>query len=101
MTLLTFLSLKFLQLLYYPFLVLGTRVRPSDYLEKFLCQCRCSLCGQSLINLVHHRFQKLHRNIVVAAGTIVSKAQNNLLEFIVGGIVDSKCVGIWDPVQQL
>ena len=52
-------------------------------------------------NLVHYRFKKLYRNIVVAAGTIVSKVQNNLLDFITGGIVDGKSVGIGDPVQQL
>ena len=48
-------------------------------------------------NLVQHRFNKVPRNIVVAAGTIVSKVQNNLL----GSIVASICIGILDPVQQL
>ena len=38
---------------------------------------------------------------VMTAGTIVVKFQDNLLDFIVGGIVDGKCVGIRDPVQQL
>ena len=38
---------------------------------------------------------------VMTAGTIVVKFQDNLLDFIVGGIVDGKCVGIGDPVQQL
>ena len=54
-------------------------------------------------NLVHHRFEKLHRNmnIVVTAKAIVSKVQNNLLGFFVGGIVDGKCVGIRNPAQQL
>ena len=37
----------------------------------------------------------------MTAGTIVVKVQNNLLDFIVGGIVDGKCVRIGDPVQQL
>ena len=36
----------------------------------------------------------------MTARTIVSKVQNNLLNFIVGGIVDGKCVGIGDPLQQ-
>ena len=52
-------------------------------------------------NVVRYRFKKLYRNILVPDGTIVSKVQNNLLDFIVGGIVDSKCVGIEDPVQEL
>ena len=53
--------------------------------------------------MVHHRFEKLHRNmnIVVTAKAIVSKVQNNLLGFFVGGIVDGKCVGIRNPAQQL
>ena len=44
-------------------------------------------------NLVHHRFEKLHRNmnIVVTAKAIVLKVQNNLLGFFVGAIVD----GFW------
>ena len=33
--------------------------------------------------------------------TIVSKVQNNLLDFIVGGIIDDKFIGIGDTVQQL
>ena len=52
-------------------------------------------------NLVHQRFKKIYWNITVAAGTIVCKIQNNLLDFIVSGIVDDKCFGIWDPIQQL
>ena len=50
--------------------------------------------------MFHYRFKKLYRNIVMTARTIVSKVQNNLLNFIVGGIVDGKCVGIGDPLQQ-
>ena len=40
----------------------------------------------------HTTVKKLYKNIVVAAGTIVSKVQNNLLDFIIDGIVDGKCV---------
>ena len=57
--------------------------------------------GNRRCNLVHHRFTKLRKNIAVAAGTSVSKVQNNLLDFIVGVKVDGKCVGIWEPIQQL
>ena len=38
---------------------------------------------------------------VMDAGTVVSKVLNNLLDFIVGGMVVGKCVGIRVPVQQL
>ena len=46
-------------------------------------------------------FKKLYRYIVMDAGTVVSKVLNNLLDFIVGGMVVGKCVGIRVPVQQL
>ena len=35
--------------------------------------------------------------MVVAAGTIVSKVHNNLLDFIAGSTIDGKCVGIANP----
>ena len=69
-----------------------TCVWPTNIWENFLFNKGIYYVDNCWSNLVHQRFKKLDRNIVVTAGTIVSTDQNNLLDFIVGGIVDGKCV---------